>query len=444
MNQGHPANARPAQGPLRVAIVSHGHPELSRGGAENASYAQFLALKQRPDIDPVYVARCAPEALGHTGPFAAFRGRSDEILWSPPETDRFRLISSAPDVLQRQLVDLDAHITPDIVHLHHVAGFGADMCRLLPHRPGARTVLTLHEYLSICQNWGVMVKTSGQLCHQSSFSECSACFPAVSAGKFFLRKELLLQNFAHVDAFVAPSEFLRQRYVAWGLEADRVRTIENPLNVGAAHRPPVATASQDGTLRLGYFGQLTPFKGVDILLAAMSLLAPDIVRRVKLVLFGLDLPARTSSNAEQIGEWIERLRGSVINYGPYRNEDVTGLMRSVDWIVVPSIWWENSPVVIQEAKAAGVPILCSNIGGMREKVRPGVDGEHFSVGNPVDLADRIADIALGRLVVKPMADRPGTFSIDELVGCYYEILASPRSNGSTAGTQALGADGSDL
>ena len=107
-------------------------------------------------------------------------------------------------------------------------------------------------------------------------------------------------------------------------------------------------------------------------------------------------------------------------------------MRSVNWIVVPSIWWENSPVVIEEAKAAGVPVLCSNIGGMREKVRPGIDGEHFGVSNPIDLADRIAAIAAGRLVVEPVPERPLSFAVDDLVSCYYEILAMPKSGGSTS------------
>ncbi len=57
-------------------------------------------------------------------------------------------------------------------------------------------------------------------------------------------------------------------------------------------------------------------------------------------------------------------------------------MQSVDAVLVPSIWWENSPVVIQEALANGRPVICSDIGGMAENVRPGHDGFHFEAGNP--------------------------------------------------------------
>jgi glycosyltransferase involved in cell wall biosynthesis len=61
-------------------------------------------------------------------------------------------------------------------------------------------------------------------------------------------------------------------------------------------------------------------------------------------------------------------------------------MAGVDWVVVPSIWWENSPLVIQEAFCHRRPVICSNIGGMAEKVDDRVNGLHFAVGDPAALA----------------------------------------------------------
>jgi glycosyltransferase involved in cell wall biosynthesis len=57
--------------------------------------------------------------------------------------------------------------------------------------------------------------------------------------------------------------------------------------------------------------------------------------------------------------------------------------------VVPSIWWENSPLVIQEAMMFRRPVICSDIGGMAENVTDGVNGLHFRVGDPDSLADTI-------------------------------------------------------
>jgi glycosyltransferase involved in cell wall biosynthesis len=72
--------------------------------------------------------------------------------------------------------------------------------------------------------------------------------------------------------------------------------------------------------------------------------------------------------------------------GRYAQAELPALMREIDWVVVPSVWWENSPLVIQEAFANGRPVLCSDIGGMAEKVADGVSGLHFRVGDPHALA----------------------------------------------------------
>ncbi|WP_264196252.1 glycosyltransferase [Microvirga lenta] len=80
----------------------------------------------------------------------------------------------------------------------------------------------------------------------------------------------------------------------------------------------------------------------------------------------------------------------------YRGEDVLDLMSSCDFIVVPSVWWENSPVVIQEARLAGRPLICSNIGGMSEKVDLSVD-HVFPARSPGALANLNAGIATGQI-----------------------------------------------
>jgi glycosyltransferase involved in cell wall biosynthesis len=68
-------------------------------------------------------------------------------------------------------------------------------------------------------------------------------------------------------------------------------------------------------------------------------------------------------------------------------------MANVDWVVVPSIWWENAPLVIQEAFIHKRPVICSDIGGMAEKVTDGVNGLHFRAGDPLSLAETIRKAA---------------------------------------------------
>jgi glycosyltransferase involved in cell wall biosynthesis len=79
--------------------------------------------------------------------------------------------------------------------------------------------------------------------------------------------------------------------------------------------------------------------------------------------------------------------------GPYEPADLGRLMAAIDWVVVPSTWWENSPLVVQEAFAHRRPVICGNIGGMAEKVKNGLDGFHFQVGNPFELAGLMLHLA---------------------------------------------------
>ncbi len=116
--------------------------------------------------------------------------------------------------------------------------------------------------------------------------------------------------------------------------------------------------------------------------------------------------------------------------GPYEQNQVDRLMGSVHAIVVPSIWWENSPVVIQEAFRNRRPVICSNIGGMAEKVRDGVDGLHFPVGNGLALALLLQRVAGERETLLALAQSIKTPSNrDSLLGqhidLYQRLVAGP-------------------
>jgi glycosyltransferase involved in cell wall biosynthesis len=106
-------------------------------------------------------------------------------------------------------------------------------------------------------------------------------------------------------------------------------------------------------------------------------------------------------------------------------------MSTVDWTVVPSIWWENSPLVIQESFASSVPVICSDIGGMAEKVRDGIDGLHFRVNDPRDLARVIATVVttkgLRDKLVGGIRPPPSVADTAKLHLSLYERLLSARA-----------------
>lgn len=387
---------------MRIIVVSHSHPDITKGGAENAAIAHFHALKAQGH-DCLFVALTPHGNIGHDGRFGAFRGREDELLWVGAEFDDFRLTARNFHQVMKDMDEMIGDFKPDLIHFHHYFGIGLDVIQEIKESKGIKVFLTLHEYGGICHHYGQMIKTSKELCYASSPSECAKCFPGTASGFFFLRRERILRALNSLDGIVSPSAFLAKRYAEFGVDAHRLHVVENLVSVryGAAPeaKAPVVAYSEDRPLVLGYFGQFTPFKGVDVVLKAMKLLPETTLEKIRVVLYGT---AHGQANQEFFAaqaETIENLFPTVTLNGGYKSEDVVGLMRDCDWIVMPSVWWENAPVVLQEARLSGVPALVSNVGGMAEKVGKGVHGEHFVVANPGSLASRLNAIINGDIQV---------------------------------------------
>ncbi len=283
--------------------------------------------------------------------------------------------------------------------------------------PGTPIVYTLHEFMPICHRQGQMLRVpDDEPCLEESPRRCNECFPEISPQTFFLRKRFVQSHLSLVDLFIAPSAFLAQRYVDWGIPADKIRVEEYGRTAPAGS---AVTEEREHRDRFGFFGQLTPFKGLQVLLEAMALLAEEVEKpddsllsalemaagigprpksedgfaRPHAWIHGANLDLQPGTFQNRVKELLDVTRRNVTFAGRYSYAELASLMSNVDWIVVPSIWWENSPLVIQEAFHFGRPVICSDIGGMAEKVDDGVNGLHFRAGDPTSLARTITRAA---------------------------------------------------
>ncbi|MGQ0622866.1 MAG: glycosyltransferase family 4 protein [Panacagrimonas sp.] len=366
-----------------ILIVAHGHPSLSKGGAELAAWHQFNGFRALAGWDAWLLARHAEPGLERSGAAFHHLPGGHEILFSA-DADPFLFASQRLRYLTHDLPQLLAQIRPDVVHLHHYVSLGIELIKVVrDHCPGACVVLTLHEYLAICNHNGQMLKTSGELCRRASPAECHLCMPGRSPQDYFLRERYVKSFLGLVDRFIAPSHFLKQRYVEWGLPAERIEVIENGLPEGAPLRETGNTARP--RTRFGYFGQITPYKGVELLLQAYGQLPADLREQCSLSIHGGGHERFEPAFSERVEQALKQVPG-LIRRPAYAPEELPELMAAIDWVVVPSIWWENSPLVIQEAFQHGRPVICADIGGMAEKVRHEVDGLHFRVSSATDLA----------------------------------------------------------
>ncbi len=373
-----------------MLVCSHSHPKLTHGGAEIAAFRLFSELDAHADTQAWFLGCNTQPGAGRDGialtqPFTA----REYVYSTSGQFDWFRF-ANADARFPGEFEALLAELRPDIVHLHHYVNFGVEALLIIRRTlPQTRIVVTLHEYLAICNHFGQMVKRGHfNLCDGASLQACHGCYPEQDPTDFFMRERYIKLFFDHVDHFVAPSRFLAERYAAWGLAPERLSVIEN-ITATAAMPPPPAEASAavgaTAPLRIGFFGQISKLKGIGVVLEAAAILAEQSAIQIIFDIFG-DYKSQPQPFQDEFLAQLATVSRNVNYRGAYRQDRVDRLMRGVDAVLVPSIWWENSPVVIQEAFRNNRPVICSDIGGMAEKVRDGVDGYHFPVGSGLELS----------------------------------------------------------
>lgn len=368
----------------RILVVAHNHPDLHPGGTE--IFAHDLASGYRERGCEVLFLGATNSIHREAHPGTAFQTTGpdgDLLLWSG-HFDRFFLSQIDHYGTLQDLGSLLEEFRPDVIHIHHLVLIGAEFLTLARRLlPAAKIVMTLHDYYPICHNDGLMARpTDKERCTGASPARCRGCFPEIGADRFLLRERFLKTHLAAVDQFVAPSHFLRQRYVDWGLRPDRIAVIENA-------RPPrlaMPHAVKGGKrASFAYFGNINPWKGVLELLKAAKLLQAAGESEFELRIHG-GAPFQNESFVAAFDKALSEAGAAVTHCGPYQREELPELMAEIDWVVMPSIWWENAPLVIQEAFQHRRPIIVSNIGGMAEMVRDEIDGLHARAGDPAQLA----------------------------------------------------------
>lgn len=428
---------------MRVLVVSHGHPSFSIGGAELASHNLFRGLDAMDGCEAHYLARACPPLARHgDSPLMSLRHGARETFLYSDDYDHFWMSNRDLGTLREALARYLEHVRPDVIHIHHVLGLGLEILYLARRLvPDAAIVVTFHEYLSICLNHGQMVKArDGRLCSRASPADCAVCLPQHAPAEIFKRELFVKGHLGLADAYVSPSRFLIDRYADWGLPRDKFRFIENGLDI--ADPAPPRTGGRRA--RFGYFGQISQFKGLPVLLDAVARVPADAWGDdAALCVFGGNLEHQPEDFRTRFAALMEAAGRRARFYGSYAAADLPALMRQVDWVVVPSVWWENSPLVIQEAFAHGRPVICSDAGGMAEKVRDGIDGLHFRIGSPEALADRLTealtDDALWPRLREARPTPPGVATVAaQHRALYAELLAARRAD-APLGAAPLGA-----
>jgi glycosyltransferase involved in cell wall biosynthesis len=439
---GRPRRAKPADG-MRVLVMSHMHPAVSKGGAEIAAYQMHKAFNAKAGVHSTFLAASGGKVQERLGARFVQPFGPDEWVYSGAGFDHWIHANPDPE-FPPEFTALLRDLRPDIVHLHHYTNFGVEtLLHIRRTLPDAQVVVTLHEYLAICNHFGQMVKRPNLgLCDRASPRDCARCFPERTEQDFFLREMYLKRFFGLVDHFISPSSFLAERYVAWGIDPKRLSVIENGMPEHGLP-PALPPRREDGEeVVIGFFGQISRLKGIDVLIDAAALLEKAEVEGLRIDIHG-DYSGQPPAFRELFEARLAKLPANVRHCGPYENRRVHQLMRGVDAVIVPSIWWENSPLVIQEALLNRRPVITSDIGGMAEKVRDGLDGFHFQAGSAFSLATLLRGIARqpGRLdaLQATLATPPGVADTAFATLKLYRRLQAARPAAALAPQQEIAA-----
>lgn len=356
--------------------------------------------------------------------------------------------------LHGTLKQLLLEIEPDLVHVTHLINHTAVLLDVI-RELGIPAVATLTDFFGFCFN-NRLEAANGSLCSGPSRTRtnCVACavkaigqnrsdkpmyrwlarypLPSLCAGALRFvhpggllskivadlvkRPGILAQRYANYRAVIAPTRFLASAYKANGLAVPL-----HHMHFGFDMRQVAKTsAAPDAPLRFGFIGQLARHKGADILIEAFRRLPRGAA---ELHIFGSE-----QQQASYTALLKKRAEGHAVSFhGTFPSERIPEVFAGLDFLVIPSRWYENSPLVLLGALASHTPVVASDVEGMAEFIEHGKDGLLFHRGSTDDL-ERI----MGGLVTDPAAARAMSASTEyprstrtmteELVAIYDSIL----------------------
>ena len=239
----------------------------------------------------------------------------------------------------------------------------------------------------------------------------------------YRRAGFLRERMNKLDRVIVPTHLMEEILVANGLRPDKVVY----SRFGIFPYPP-ETNEQDigGKFRIGFIGGLSEHKGTHLLISAVRRL-PEIVS-LELRIYGRnDLYPDYYEKLLRLADVDQRIRFC----GTFPNEIIGKIFAELDVLVVPSIWYENTPLVIYSAQAAGCPVIASNLGGMAEVVEHEKNGLLFEAGDIAGLVGAIERLARDRELLRQLAAnamRPKSICdyVSELQIIYDEILTERR------------------
>jgi glycosyltransferase involved in cell wall biosynthesis len=402
---------------MHIVVANNIYPPIMAGGAELIVAWLSEGLAARGHRVTV-VSTCGPEMQPYpvetTNGVTVIRFFPRNMYWSfardgQPAYRRalWHLRDAWNRDAGRRFRAIIADATPDIVHTHLIDGFSAAIWRRA-RRAGIPIVHTAHDYHLLCPR-AFMLTRDWRICRNPRLG-CR------------LYRAWHVATARDVDLFVSPSRFLLQQHRAGGLPAIPTAIVPNGI--------PLPNGSVDHEHRANFLllTRLTVEKGVRVVLRAIAALPRTLD-------FHLVIAGRGPLEDEMRQAAADDPRIRFVGY--VTGEAKQALLQQADYLLVPSLWYENAPVAVIEAAAHGVAVIASRIGGLPEFVREGRTGLLFEPGDAAGLASIMQGLLHGTLALVDQAQEcrhlAELHTVDRMVESYLDryrdLLTSPTPTG---------------
>jgi len=302
----------------------------------------------------------------------------------------------------RNLKKLLTDFKPEVAHLHNIYYHISPSILPVLKKNKIPTVMTLHDYKLLSPNYQLFSR--GKIDESSTGGHYFNCvknrcvfnsfWPSLAGSyeAWFNAKKYINA----IDLFISPSRFLKNKFVEYGWPENKIEILPNfvfPKNpLGAEkEKEDVQNEKQEEKNEkqeekfgdyLLYFGRLSEEKGLKILLAASRLL-PNIP---------VHIVGTGPMNNELFNEIILKQINNVKLLGYKSGLALEKEIINARMVVLPSIWYENSPLSALESMAYGKCLIASKIGGIPEIIEDNKNGILFEPGNAEYLAVQIKTI----------------------------------------------------
>lgn len=371
------------------------------------------------------------EGLGHECGYAFAEGNADLVAEACRIPELNESSRAAQVQSQRSMSAFIRRWQPDVIHLHNVYNTGAVEACL----QGAPTVLTGHDYRHVCPASTFYFKRTEQICNRTCGLGCFAvtlrrhCLTPRpgKAWQYVRRVQWMSRNWGRFAQLIAPSAAALERFLAAGFPADHARVLPYycPIEPLPSPRRPPARAT------ILFLGRISAVKGYRYFIEALGMLPTDVA--------GLMVGNFNADKRRQV-EQLATDNGCAdrLELRPWAGRDeITKLMSEATVLCFPSIWPETLGIVGLEAMACGVPVVASDLGGVREWLLPDENGLLAPPRDSRAIARAVAHVLDDRDRMQSMGARGielirTRFSplqhVEELLSVYRTAAASPSGS----------------